>query len=342
METTRITPSILAAASILVLPFVLPRLFLLATVVVGAGIAWLLNSPPPARPRAFQVCQGVYLWCVYLLNTQKSMAVICSVCGDWAVSAQKSDPTPHQTSSPILPSQEATQAGAAHTTPKSKLVARAVAPTKLSDAQGQTDDNFEQRGTQLDATPLDQNAAAGGGGTQPTTAQPASVKDSAGHGPGPGSPEPESDTSSTPAPSPAAAPQPPDQASRDTTASPAGPAPSKLDGGGAAPKAAAPPAAAGGAAILARLRAQRAGGRGGGAAGAAAGGGVSAPKPVTVLYGSQTGTAQEIAQNIGGRARELGLVAKVGDYLLVWVLVGCWKRVCCRGPGGSGRGRCQT
>ncbi|KAL6770831.1 hypothetical protein ACKKBF_B32860 [Auxenochlorella protothecoides x Auxenochlorella symbiontica] len=260
METKRVTPSILAAASILVLPFVLPRLFLLATVVVGAGIAWLLNSPPPARPRAFQ---------------------------------------------------EAAQAGAAHTTPKSKLVARAVAPTKPSDAQGQTADNSEQGGTQLDATPLDQNAAAGGGGTQPTTAQPASVKGSAGHGPGPGSLEPESDMSSTPAPSPAAAPQAPDQASRDTTASPAGPAPSKLDGGGAAPKAAAPPAAAGGAAILARLRAQRAGGRGGGAAGAAAGGGVSAPKPVTVLYGSQTGTAQEIAQNIGGRARELGLVAKV-------------------------------
>lgn len=63
------------------------------------------------------------------------------------------------------------------------------------------------------------------------------------------------------------------------------------------------PARAGGAAILAKLRAQR----------AAAKAVPQGPKklPLVVLYGSQTGTAQEIAQNIGGRARELGISVKV-------------------------------
>ena len=65
---------------------------------------------------------------------------------------------------------------------------------------------------------------------------------------------------------------------------------------------AAPAKTVGGAAILAKLRAAR----------AAKAKSKDARLPVTVLFASQTGTAREIAQSIGGHCREsLGLEAKV-------------------------------
>lgn len=64
---------------------------------------------------------------------------------------------------------------------------------------------------------------------------------------------------------------------------------------------AAPAKTVGGAAILAKLRAAR----------AAKAKSTDARLPVTVLFASQTGTAREIAQSIGGHCREsLGLEAK--------------------------------